>query len=1138
MKLNFTSVRALALGAVAVLCSALPTASRAELLSSEDFDYPAGKLFGNPGWCNIGTKVNDPIQVVSTNLTYPGYKAAAAGNAVRLTGQGDQTAQECLWRSLGDVAAVKTGDIYMSALVRVEQAPVGNVYVLAFTAGSSTISVPTSGKSPSEFTRLFVSPGSSDQTFKFGLSKNGAAPLVQTDEMQLNTTYLVVLKHSFVSGTTNDIATLMVNPTAAGESADALSTTAAADPSDKYGFIGYELRQGNASGKTTPTMTIDAVRVATDYASLWAEGGSEDPNPPAPTGGVITASASTVSFGNVWQYSSATATVTVSGSDLTAPVSVSTPAGVTASATNISADEAMAGYQLTLTYKANAALAADAALTLSSQGAETVSIPLTALMTPATAQNNMNFFNQLSDGDETLYYYGGNATVTYIDAANNLFYAKDMIGAGCFSYDLLGECPVAVGDKVKNFYTMLNSVSFGAVKMELFSVPTVVSSGNTVSATPVSLSELSRDPGTYIYRLVEVSDLTFGSPGQPFTTTGVAVTSGDAQGRVRPFAGTDVLGTEIPAKASSVVGISTSASAAIISVRSLADITAVTAPEATLELSVENLIDPTAWQPVGSSIAFATVTVTYANLPQAAPIYITGAQGSMFSADVTEIPAGSGTQVINITYQPTAVGVHKANFMIDAMPTHLSTSKTMTAKAYDPANPPALSVDASGLTQFSAQPGESVTQTVAYTVSRALDYGNIRLVQPASGAFRLSSTSMLKTDGTYQLTVTFNPKAAGTYTDVIEFVTPMAETVSVSLSGVCQGQQPGEQLQGDVITDADLSTANALALCVQDFSTAIADNKPLSIDGWKNAAIAGTRAWWSYTVDGNKVAKVTAYDSKAAEDTQAQMLLMSPALDFVNAAQPLLSFRVMGDFLNGNATDDLTVAVIDPATNAATALSTSLDVLSKVWIEPIGGLGIPSISDQNKQWQDYIIDLHGQPMPERFFIGFFYTSQRGTNTTAVYYIDDFSWGRGDVPFIRPLHKAVEFSTAENSLSKSVTVHGLNLGQPIAVSVTGKDAKAFTTSVTELPAAGGQFNISWDGSGDQHEAYVKLSSAGAPDAYIALSGSAQTSIDGIAADGAEVEGIYTLTGARVSATPAPGLYIVRYTDGTSAKVVIK
>ena len=63
--------------------------------------------------------------------------------------------------------------------------------------------------------------------------------------------------------------------------------------------------------------------------------------------------------------------------------------------------------------------------------------------------------------------------------------------------------------------------------------------------------------------------------------------------------------------------------------------------------------------------------------------------------------------------------------------------------------------------------------------------------------------------------------------------------------------------------------------------------------------------------DGNKAAKVVAYDSQATENTEMIAMLLSPRLDFKNAQERLLCFNVMGRMMTEGMNDYLMVAVID-----------------------------------------------------------------------------------------------------------------------------------------------------------------------------------------------------------------------------------
>ncbi|MCM1067864.1 MAG: hypothetical protein NC418_09865 [Muribaculaceae bacterium] len=1145
------TARNAALSLSLALAALAPAQAAAERLAFENFNYSEGGLFNQGSWIHHSKNVNEPIQLLNTPLTYPGYQDEAAGLAAKLIGTDQSTAHERLQKEFfSNDESRLSGVLYMSALIKAESAPSGgDVYFMALCQrGAKADANFIEGKSGSEYARVFASPGDADGKFKLGISKNAANAEAKSADLDLNTTYLVVLKYEFIDGTNNDKVSLWVNP-AKGDTdpAGALAANASkADASNTMGLQGVTLRQGSAGTKIGPDVLVDAIRLADTYADLWdGETGGETPTPPVTGDATITAPAS-LSFDTMLQHQSATKSIIVKGEQLAGPIAVSLPDGFTANTTSISAEEAEAGYTLELTFTASKAGAVSEALTLSTEGADDVSVALTADVLAVTPYARFNFFNNLSDGDERVFMFQGKGTVTYVDPTNQVFYAQDIYGAGCrFSYAYHeGACPVKAGDRISNFYALVMERQFDVVTMLLYPVDfTLVGENYTVEPLELSLSELSRDPETYINRLVKVSDLTFGKAGEQFATSGTPVSSGGASGSLRAFPGSDLIGTTIPATATSATGISTSASAAVVTMRSKADLEAAEEPgeEAAITATPTMLIDATEYQPIGKTVAFAKVKIDYKGLTRPAAIYITGANRAMFAADAEEVPAGSGSIEVNISYTPSSTGRHAAALLIDAMPTELSQTLPISARAYDPANMPSLTVSTEGLTPFSAQVGSTMEQTFSYTAKANLDYGTVRIVEPHAGQFQISTAQLMK-EGTYHVKVTFAPKNTGTFTETIELSSDLCDPIRFTVTGTATGQPIVEDKQGDELTDASFDTSAARKLVVEDFEQCGVRNQPLSISGWTNAAVEGTRAWWAFNTDNdNFAAKVTAYDSQAADETDATMLLLSPALDYKNADERILTFRIMGDFLAEGATGFLQVVYIDPSDAATVESGNPLD---KVYIEPIGGLNIPSTSDYNKEWIDYVLDLDGLELADAFFIGFSYSAPRGKNFPAVYYVDDFSWGRTDIPFIRTDLKELNYVNTAGTLESrmSVNVQGLNLGKEIAVSTVGAHASKFTPSHTTLPAEGGTVHIDFASTEiGLHEAYLKLSSEGAPDTYVTLSADTNypSGITGVDAPALEIEGIYNLSGFRVaSENLAPGVYIIRYSDGTTAKKVVR
>mgnify|MGYP004443583137 FL=1 len=122
---------------------------------------------------------------------------------------------------------------------------------------------------------------------------------------------------------------------------------------------------------------------------------------------------------------------------------------------------------------------------------------------------------------------------------------------------------------------------------------------------------------------------------------------------------------------------------------------------------------------------------------------------------------------------------------------------------------------------------------------------------------------------------------------------------------------------------------------------------------------------------------MTVYDSGAEYYTPCEMLLVTPALDFKNAISKVFTCSVMGDFMPEEGTSNV------------------LEVLyieDKDYMEPLQGMNIPYIADQDKEWVDYVIDFDGQPLADVFFIGFRLKSNRGRDEITTYYVDNVSWG--------------------------------------------------------------------------------------------------------------------------------------------------
>ena len=520
--------------------------------------------------------------------------------------------------------------------------------------------------------------------------------------------------------------------------------------------------------------------------------------------------------------------------------------------------------------------------------------------------------------------------------------------------------------------------------------------------------------------------------------------------------------------------------------------------------------------PINEDTKFATFTVEAKNLEAAASIWLGGADRSQFALSMTEIPAGTGSYEVVVTYRPTAIGRHSATVNFDAVPTTLSGTYALAAAAYDPANLPAITVPTT-VDKFDADPNETDEKTITVSSANMFDYVYLALEdQSAPGTFQLDQ-GMLLGNGSYDVKISFKPTKTGDFTARLKVSSAMVDAQYIELTGHSEGTLPPGEKEGGELT---LDTANPLTYLVENFD-AVTHNKPLALTGWDNVAMTGTRAWWGYnfsTGDHGGAAKVTVYDSDAEYDTPCEMLLVTPALDFKNAASKVFTCSVMGNFLPSAGTDEI------------------LEVLyieDKDFMEPLQGLDIPYISDENNEWRDYVIDFDGQPLADVFFIGFRLKSYRGRNASMTYYVDNVSWGRTDIPQVKADTRLLTYEAGLDATVTSPTINviGLNLTDDIKIKVSGPDASFFTPSVPALPAEGGALTLESTFTEErEYAAYVELTSPGSGAFLIEVYANASktTGVTTVTAKtiGAKAAA-YDLMGRKV--TPAQslssGLYII-------------
>lgn len=232
-----------------LLCTARGNIN-AQVLLDENFNYTAGDSIGAHGWTGFSSFVN-VIKVASPGLTYSGYPLSNIGNSCRLSNNGQDA-------YIG-YTAVNTGSVYAAFMVRIDSARTAGDYFAALLPSTST----------TNFTgRMFVKDTTGG--IKFGLSKSTETVQYAPSVYSYGTTYLLVIKYTFNSGTTTDDQLSLFVLSGSFPFSEPVPdvgpfTGTAADNANMGRFA---LRQGSASN--AGTLNIDGIRISTNWPGFIA----------------------------------------------------------------------------------------------------------------------------------------------------------------------------------------------------------------------------------------------------------------------------------------------------------------------------------------------------------------------------------------------------------------------------------------------------------------------------------------------------------------------------------------------------------------------------------------------------------------------------------------------------------------------------------------------------------------------------------------------------------------------------------------------------------------------------------------------------------------------------------------------------
>ena len=240
--------------AIALVCTLAVSAMAWGQLVTENFDYTASSaLIGQGGWTITGTSTVNAITVGNSGLTYTGYLGSGIGNSIPLANNGQDI-------YLG-FTSQSSGSVYASLLVNVSAAQSGGDYFFHLGQALATTSA--------FYARLYVRLAA-NSNLTFGIAKSSAvagSPAYSDSIYSTGTTYLIVVKYTFNTGTTTDDAVslfVLSDPSLPSSepgtpTVGPLTTT----QTDATALVEINLRQGNST--LAATVTVDGIRVGTAW---------------------------------------------------------------------------------------------------------------------------------------------------------------------------------------------------------------------------------------------------------------------------------------------------------------------------------------------------------------------------------------------------------------------------------------------------------------------------------------------------------------------------------------------------------------------------------------------------------------------------------------------------------------------------------------------------------------------------------------------------------------------------------------------------------------------------------------------------------------------------------------------------------
>jgi len=223
----------------------------------ENFNYPVGDSLTAHGWSLIGSNYINNCNVSNSGLIFTNYAGSNTGISLGAQINNLSNAEEV---GLG-FNSQTSGKVYFSFLVNISYAPNPST-----PSGANAFIGLNNSVSSTTYPVRVVAKNPSGSLLNFGVVRgaNATNAVMGTTNFSINTTYLIVLKYSFISGTANDSLKLFVFnspslPSSEPSIPEVATNTGGTDASEIAAIF---LRQDN----TGSSCIVDGIRVATEWS--------------------------------------------------------------------------------------------------------------------------------------------------------------------------------------------------------------------------------------------------------------------------------------------------------------------------------------------------------------------------------------------------------------------------------------------------------------------------------------------------------------------------------------------------------------------------------------------------------------------------------------------------------------------------------------------------------------------------------------------------------------------------------------------------------------------------------------------------------------------------------------------------------